>query len=70
MQRYPCTQPLLIQKLVQMMPNRHTQIEIQSVYNKLLLCLCEVIPEAEEKLLNAIIDKLLLMDVEIKKKKR
>jgi len=34
------------------------------------LCLCEVIPEIEEKLLNAIIDKLLLMDVEIKKKKR
>lgn len=67
---YPsCAGPLIIQQLVDKLPHKNTSTECQYLYYRLTLDVVRLCPTSEERILEALVDKLCQLDVDIKASK-
>jgi hypothetical protein len=67
---YPFSHQTIIQNLIEKLPHKNMPIENQYLYYKMVLDIARICPENEEKILEAVVEKLCQLDVDIKGKIR
>lgn len=70
MNLYPFTHTTIIQNLVDKLPHKNMPVENQYLYYKMILDVAKQCPESQEKILEAVVERLCQLDVDIRMKIR
>jgi RNA polymerase I specific transcription initiation factor RRN3 len=67
---YPsCATKLIIQRLIEKIYHKNTPLEFQYMYYRMVFDVVRICPNSEERILEAVVDKLCQIDVDIKNPK-
>lgn len=67
---YPSIHSAVLSNLIEKIPHKSNAVENQYVYYKMVFDVARLCPETEEKILEAITERLCQIDVDIKNKVR
>ena len=64
---YPsCTRELIVSQLIERIPHKNMHVETQYIYMRFIFDVARACPALEERLLEAVVDRLCQLDVDIK----
>jgi len=70
MEKFPIAESMIIEPLIEKYPHKNMPVENIYIYNKLCLDIAQANPKYEGKILEAIIERLCFLDVDVKLRKR